>query len=69
MTVGGRSPSPEEDERSTLSSGPGPDRREFVVEVLLSADHREIGVGVHDAFSRLTTYRRLRVAREASGSP
>jgi len=46
-----------------------PLRREFVVEVPLSADHREIAVGVHDVYSRLTTYRRLRLAREASGRP
>lgn len=43
------------------ASGSDPGRREFVVEVPLSADHREIGVGVHDVFSRLTTYRRVRV--------
>jgi VWFA-related protein len=52
---------------SATASDPG--RRELVVEVPLSAGHREIGVGVHDAFSRLSTYRRLRVAREAGGSP
>ena len=49
--------------------GLDPGRREFVVDVLLNADHREIGVGVHDAFSRLTTYRRLRVTPDAGGSP
>jgi VWFA-related protein len=42
-------------------SGSDPGRREFVVEVPLSGDHREIGVGVHDVFSPLTTYRRVRV--------
>lgn len=49
--------------------GPAPGRREFVVEVPLNADHREIGVGVHDAFSPRTTYRRVRVGLDASGSP
>jgi hypothetical protein len=37
------------------------ERREFVVEVPLSADHREIAVGVHDVFSQLATYRRVKV--------
>jgi VWFA-related protein len=44
-------------------------RREFVVEVPLDADHREIGVGVHDDLSRLTTYRRVRLGLEPSRSP
>ncbi len=48
--------------------GSDPGRREFVVEVPLSADHGEIGVGVHDVFSRLATYRRVRVGLDASGS-
>ena len=46
-----------------------PGRREFVVEVPLGAEHREVGVGVHDGFSRLTTYRRVRVGQGAGGSP
>ena len=50
------------------TTGSDPPRREFVVEVPLGTDHREIGVGVHDAFSRLTTYRRVRVGPD-SGSP
>jgi VWFA-related protein len=50
---------------SASTSEPG--RREFVVEVPLSAHHGEIGVGVHDAFSRLTTYRRVRIGQGASG--
>jgi len=51
------------------ANGSDPGRREFVVEVPLSADQREIGVGVHDVFSRLATYRRVRVGLDASGSP
>jgi hypothetical protein len=51
------------------STGADPGRREFVVEVPLDADHREIGVGVHDDLSRLTTYRRVRVGRAGNGSP
>jgi VWFA-related protein len=43
------------------ADGSAPGRREFVVEVALNADHGEIGVGVHDVFSRLATYRRVRV--------
>jgi hypothetical protein len=43
------------------ADGSDPGRREFVVEVTLNADHGEIGVGVHDVFSRLATYRRVRV--------
>jgi VWFA-related protein len=43
------------------ANGSDPGRREFVVEVALGADHGEIGVGVHDVFSRLATYRRVRV--------
>lgn len=48
------------------AGGSDPGRREFVVEVPLSADHREIGIGVHDVFSRFTTYRRVRVGLDAS---
>jgi VWFA-related protein len=36
-------------------------RRELVVDVPLNVEHREIGIGVHDVFSRLTTYRRVRL--------
>jgi VWFA-related protein len=50
------------------ADGSDPGRREFVVEVPLSADHVEIGVGVHDVFSRLATYRRVRVGLDASGA-
>ena len=41
--------------------GPDPGRRQFVIEVPLSATHRELAVGVLDTLSRLATYRRLRV--------
>jgi VWFA-related protein len=54
---------------TAAAGGSAPGRREFVVEVPLRADHREIGVGIHDANSRLTTYRRLRVAATESGGP
>jgi hypothetical protein len=47
---------------SALSpAGPDAGWREFVIEVPVSAAHREIGVGVLDAVSHLATYRRLRV--------
>ena len=38
-----------------------PERRELVVKVPLGDGPREIGVGVHDAFSPLITYRRVRI--------
>jgi hypothetical protein len=40
-------------------------RREVVVDVPSSAEHREIGGGVHDTLSGLATYRRLRVPQDA----
>jgi VWFA-related protein len=46
---------------ASSATGPDPGRREFVIKVPVSAAHREIGVGVIDALSRLATYRRLRV--------
>ena len=55
--------------REVSADGSDPGRRQFVVEVLLSADHREIGVGVHDASSRLTTNRRVLAGMDGGGSP
>ena len=46
---------------ASSATGPDPGRREFVIKVPMGAAHREIGVGVIDALSRLATYRRLRV--------
>jgi hypothetical protein len=47
------------------AGGAEPSQRELVVEVPLSADHHEIGIGVHDLVSGRTTYRRVGVEQGA----